>query len=73
VAAARANALFRGFADLFGPVRPTGKSAEPRADGRLSEPDRADGLPEDPWLRVHTGAGGRVVAVCPTSMTIAAP
>src|SRR4051794_25285253 len=30
VTAARANAKLRGLGDLFGPVRPTGKSAEPR-------------------------------------------
>jgi hypothetical protein len=31
---------------------------------------RADGLPTDPWLRVHVRAGGRVVRVAPHSMTI---
>jgi hypothetical protein len=32
---------------------------------------RADGLPHDPWLRVHARAGAEVVAVAPTSMTVA--
>jgi hypothetical protein len=31
---------------------------------------RTDGLPEDPWLRVHVRAGGRVVGVAPASMTM---
>lgn len=72
LAAARANTQRRGLADLFGPVRPTGKSVEPRTPmtdylGRT----RGDGLPADPWLRVHARAGARVVKICPTSMTIA--
>ena len=29
-----------------------------------------DGLPADPWLRVHARAGGRIVKVAPTSMVI---
>lgn len=32
---------------------------------------RSDGLPWDPWLRVHVRAGGRIVGPCPASMTIA--
>lgn len=32
---------------------------------------RADGLPADPWMRVHARLGARIVAVCPVSMTIA--
>ncbi|HEY6738338.1 MAG TPA: hypothetical protein VI076_05765 [Actinopolymorphaceae bacterium] len=34
------------------------------------EQRRDDGLPEDPWLRVHVRAGGRIVKVAPTSMVI---
>jgi hypothetical protein len=30
----------------------------------------ADGLPADPWLRVHVRAGGRIVKVAPTSMVV---
>jgi hypothetical protein len=29
-----------------------------------------DGLPVDPWLRVHTRLGGRILKVCPASMSI---
>jgi len=30
----------------------------------------ADGLPFDPWLRVHARAGARITRVCPASMVI---
>jgi hypothetical protein len=30
-----------------------------------------DGLPEDPWLRVHVKAGGKIIEVAPRSMVIA--
>jgi hypothetical protein len=32
---------------------------------------RDDGLPTDPWLRVHVKAGGKIVQVAPRSMVIA--
>jgi hypothetical protein len=32
---------------------------------------REDGLPVDPWLRVHVQAGGKIVKVAPTSMVMA--
>lgn len=31
---------------------------------------RDDGLPYDPWLRVHLRSGGLLVKVCPRAMTI---
>ncbi len=34
---------------------------------------RDDGLPTDPWLRVHVRAGGRIVGVAPRSMTVVEP
>lgn len=69
--AVRANVRARGLRDLVGPVRPTGKSQQPRQPltdylARV----RADGLPHDPWIRVHVRAGGKIVKICPTSMTI---
>ncbi|HEY2793403.1 MAG TPA: N-acetyltransferase [Micromonosporaceae bacterium] len=71
LAAAGANAQRRGLADLFGPVRPTDKSSEPRTPmADYLARTREDSLPADPWLRVHVRAGGRVVRICPTSMTI---
>jgi hypothetical protein len=32
---------------------------------------RSDGLPVDPWLRVHVRAGGKIIQVAPRSMVIA--
>jgi hypothetical protein len=70
LAAMRDNAARHGFAELVAPVRPNGK-----ADGR--EPmatyafrTRDDGLPVDPWLRVHVRAGGVIDSVAPRSMVI---
>lgn len=69
--AARGNVQRLGMRDLFGPVRPTGKSAEPRTPmPQYAARVRADGLPEDPWLRVHARLGARLVKTCPLSMTV---
>jgi len=52
--AARGNAVRLGFDDLFGPVRPSAKSKEPRTPfGEYVMWVRPDGLPSDPWLRAH--------------------
>lgn len=67
----RAAAAGAGFSDLVAPVRPSRKSDRP--DQPMAEyvaRTREDGLPEDPWLRVHVRAGGRVVKVCPASMVV---
>ncbi len=73
VAALRDNARARGFAELVAPVRPNAKHLEPRTPmdeyAFRTRPD--DGLPHDPWLRVHVRAGGVVHSVAPVSMTIA--
>ena len=71
ITAARVNVQRLGLSHLFGPVRPTHKSNEPRtpmADyvARL----RPDGLPADPWLRTHVRLGARIVKICPLSMTV---
>ncbi len=71
LAAARAAVRGLGHADLFGPVRPTEKHREPHTPMReYVARTRDDGLPADPWLRVHVRLGARVVRVCPVSMTI---
>jgi GNAT superfamily N-acetyltransferase len=62
LSAMRANVARLGFSDLFAPVRPSGKTREPNTPmaeyvGRT----RLDGLPVDPWLRVHVRAGGRIL------------
>ncbi|MGW7456817.1 N-acetyltransferase [Streptomyces sp. NPDC054797] len=71
LAAMRDNARARGFAEAVAPVRPSAKSAEP--DTSIHEyayRKREDGLPHDPWLRVHVRAGGVVDSVAPLSMTV---
>jgi GNAT superfamily N-acetyltransferase len=63
-----------GFDDLVVPVRPTAKHLEPTTPlAEHVERRRPDGLPEDPWLRVHARMGGRILHVAPVSITIPAP
>jgi GNAT superfamily N-acetyltransferase len=72
LAAMKANAKKLGFKDLYAPVRPSHKHLEPHTPMReYAFSTREDGLPVDPWLRVHVRAGGRIVKVAPCSMTIA--
>ncbi|MFD5778916.1 N-acetyltransferase [Streptomyces sp. NPDC126933] len=60
-----------GYGDMVAPVRPSLKHTRPQLSmGEYAERTRPDGLPEDPWLRVHVRAGGQVLKVCPVSMTI---
>ncbi|MGW6837188.1 N-acetyltransferase [Streptomyces sp. NPDC054949] len=71
LAAMRDNARARGFAEVVAPVRPNGKHAEP--DTLMDEyayRTREDGLPHDPWLRVHVRAGAVIDSVAPLSMTV---
>ncbi|MFJ6698135.1 N-acetyltransferase [Streptomyces sp. NPDC091272] len=61
----------QGHDVLLTPVRPNAKHLRPRlpmAD-YLTEL-RTDGLPADPWLRVHVKAGGTVEKVAVASMTV---
>jgi GNAT superfamily N-acetyltransferase len=72
LAAMRANAKRLGFKDLYAPARPSHKHLEPHTPMReYAFRTREDGLPVDPWLRVHVRAGGRIVKIAPCSMTIA--
>jgi hypothetical protein len=74
LAAGRRNAARLGHATLVAPVRPTRKHEHPDvAMAEYAGWRRPDGLPSDPWLRVHARAGGKVVGVAPHSMTITAP
>ncbi|MFH8622546.1 N-acetyltransferase [Streptomyces vietnamensis] len=72
LAAMRENAGRLGYAELVAPVRPNGKHLE--AEASIHEyafrTREADGLPHDPWLRVHVRAGGVIEAVAPASMTV---
>ncbi|GHE57270.1 N-acetyltransferase [Streptomyces capitiformicae] len=65
------HARGKGFRNLVVPVRPNGKHRRPELPlAEYVALRRPDGLPEDPWLRVHARAGGEVLQVCPASMTI---
>ncbi len=69
--AMRDNVRRLGFDTLVAPVRPTGKPAEPATSmSEYAFRIRDDGLPADPWLRVHVRAGGEIVGVCPRAMVI---
>jgi GNAT superfamily N-acetyltransferase len=71
VEALRANAKRLGFSDLVAPVRPNLKHLEPLTPmEEYAQRRRPDGLPADPWMRVHARLGAEVVRVAPTSMTI---
>jgi GNAT superfamily N-acetyltransferase len=72
LAAMRDAARAAGLGRLVAPVRPTGKHeypALPMADYVAMRRD--DGLPVDPWLRVHVRAGGSILRVAPASMVMA--
>jgi GNAT superfamily N-acetyltransferase len=68
----RDNTRARGFADLYGSVRPTEKHLEPLTSfADYVAQTRADGLPRDSWVRAHLRIGGRIVKVAPCSMVVA--
>ncbi|MFG2329378.1 N-acetyltransferase [Streptomyces sp. NPDC048604] len=71
--AMRDNARRLGFSEVVAPVRPNGKHLE--AASSIHEyafrTRESDGLPHDPWLRVHVRAGAVIEKVAPASMTVA--
>ncbi|WP_017556275.1 hypothetical protein [Nocardiopsis baichengensis] len=68
----RARMRGLGHRDMAGPLRPTGKEPGSGRDlAAYAARVRGDGLPEDPWLRLHVRLGARVAGVCPASMTVA--
>ncbi|MFF2192961.1 N-acetyltransferase [Streptomyces sp. NPDC058157] len=71
LAAMREGARAAGFAEVVAPVRPSGKPAEPETPmSEYAYRTREDGLPYDPWLRVHIRAGAVIDSVAPLSMTV---
>ncbi len=68
--ALRDNADRRGFAELVAPVRPNAKTDAHEPMSTYAYRVREDGLPLDPWLRVHVRAGGRIAKVAPRSMVV---
>jgi hypothetical protein len=54
----------RDLADLFAPIRPTHKERYPLTDMEAYvQWRRSDGLPQDPWMRVHHRLGAELVGV----------
>jgi hypothetical protein len=67
-------ARMHGFESLVAPVRPNHKDRYPLTPiERYAAWRRADGLPFDPWMRVHARIGGQVLRPEPRSMHIVAP
>jgi hypothetical protein len=57
---------------LVAPLRPTGKSAYPLVPmERYTQWRDAEGLPLDPWMRVHARLGAEILHVIPRAMVIA--
>ncbi|MFV0135420.1 N-acetyltransferase [Streptomyces sp. HMX87] len=73
LSAMRDNARARGFREAVAPVRPSAKHLEPHTPiEEYARRLRPDGLPHDPWLRVHVRAGATIDSVAPASMTVGA-
>jgi GNAT superfamily N-acetyltransferase len=70
LAAMVANTRDLGFNQLVAPVRPSGKTDVHEPMERYARSTRDDGLPLDPWLRVHVRAGGTIERVATRSMVI---
>ena len=69
--AMRALGRERGFRALIACVRPTGKAPYAMIPvERYAHWRRDDGLPLDPWIRLHVRLGARVVRGVPRSMTM---
>ena len=66
IEAMRANARVHGLRALIACVRPTLKARYPLTPiERYAAWTRDDGLPFDPWIRLHVRLGGRVVTPSP--------
>jgi hypothetical protein len=67
----RSLVIEHGFQGLIAPVRPNQKSRYPLIPmERYVHWTRPDGLPFDPWMRVHKRLGAEIVKVAPRSMAI---
>ncbi|MFF4183395.1 N-acetyltransferase [Streptomyces sp. NPDC001691] len=72
LAAMREAARRQGLDALVAPVRPTAKHLQPRLpmSAYMRHVRDEDGLPADPWLRVHVRAGGTIEKAAAASMTV---
>jgi hypothetical protein len=63
----------RGLSPLVAPVRPSWKDRYPLTPiERYAQWRRPDGLPFDPWIRVHARLGARILRPAPKSLEISA-
>jgi hypothetical protein len=63
-----------GLSPLVAPVRPSWKDRYPITPiERYAQWVRPDGLPFDPWLRVHARLGATILRTAPKSLQIEAP
>ena len=61
----------RGLSTMIAPVRPSAKHLYPLTDAaRYIEWQTDEGMPFDPWLRVHVRLGAEIIKVCPRAMRI---
>jgi len=61
----------RGFGSLIAPLRPTWKERYPLTPiERYAAWTREDGLPFDPWIRLHVRLGAELLAPVPRSLHI---
>ena len=61
----------KGLENVIIPIRPSLKSLYPLIDIEdYINWEREDGLPYDPWIRVHKRVGGEIVKVCHRAMKI---
>jgi hypothetical protein len=67
----RELAVRHGFDDLIAPLRPTWKERYPLTTiERYTAWTRDDGLPFDPWIRLHVRLGGEILAPDARSLRI---
>ncbi|MBA2487927.1 MAG: GNAT family N-acetyltransferase [Chloroflexi bacterium] len=60
-----------GLADLVAPVRPNQKHLYPLMPMEsYASWTRADGMPFDPWMRVHARLGGQIMGICQGSNVV---
>jgi hypothetical protein len=72
LAAMRDAVAAQGIATMVAPVRPSEKHRSPHLPmTEYIQLTRADGLPEDAWMRVHARAGAVIEKVAPASMVVA--
>jgi GNAT superfamily N-acetyltransferase len=67
----RAVAARHGLGSLVAPVRPTRKELYPLTPlERYAAWRRPDGLPVDPWIRLHERIGGEILGVASDSLVV---